>query len=192
MKFKNRQITVGVLTIIILSRTVQLLLVFHIILQFSCVSLIENALLVLVQVCWQGTHLLLLVEALLDGVLGLFDLLAAQGVVVDRSLSYLRVRDHLLHLLGTLRSFKSSYWPDNFPFLPVYLIAQIQVDGRGLVDRPAVRPSDLDLPPNVDLVLLPILLCLALRVCLLSQVKHTSGFLGARHLGRLRLVDGAA
>ena len=97
-----------------------------------------------------------------------------------------------MHLLGTLRSFKSSYWPDNFPFLPIYLIAQIQVDGRGLVDRPAVRPSDLDLPPNVDLVLLPILLCLALRVCLLSQVKHTSGFLGARHLGRLRLVDGAA
>ena len=73
---------------IILSRTVQLLLVFHIILQFSCVSLVENALLVLVQVCWQGTHLLLLVEALLDGVLGLFDLLAAQGVVVNRSLSY--------------------------------------------------------------------------------------------------------
>ena len=52
-------------------------------------GLIEYALLILVQVRWQGTHVLPLVQALVLRVLRLFYLLTAQGVVVNGSLSNL-------------------------------------------------------------------------------------------------------
>ena len=59
------------------------------VLKLCTMGLIEYALLILVQVRWQGTHVLPLVQALVLRVLRLFYLLTAQGVVVNGSLSNL-------------------------------------------------------------------------------------------------------